>query len=572
MDKDKLLHYNFSTEKSKDNNEILIINGKYIHSKFTPLKEADDFIFKEKNLIVIFGIGFAYHVNNILKNNPGSYFIIYEPYQDIFDLAVKYINKELLKKNSNRVCILKDINTDVIYNFIKKNFRPEMRIRTYSNLGYKNLFFKCEIEYLNAVKKNFETVVQNILTESNFIPLWTKNFLLNIKHLNDKPLLNPGKNELDNNLAVIACAGPSLLDDLEIIKKNRDKITIFTVDTALKVLTEYNIVSDFIISLDAQYYSINDYIKNIPDESTLILDAVSYSNICRGHKNIYYTITENIFDGSIIRYFFEYNKIDKFGLITGGNVSDYAAALAISLGFKNIYFSGLDLSYVSFQTHSKFSPFYFRAMFFSDYYNSMDLVFIKTIANRNLKSIDSKVEGKKVYTDFVLQNYAFYFNNFAEFYNEIKIYNSKFDGMKINNFINIDLQVLLEKNKSVRLKYNDLVNEKNLLYVSKEKLNIFFNDIISSIHKRVVDLNDLFSQTDFNHDNINKFNKWKTLINDVFLEFPFLKKFVLMTIIILQKKNITEEHLLYYKHIGHKTIQSIYFVIRTLQKILKQIN
>ena len=161
------------------------------------------------------------------------------------------------------------------------------------------------------------------------------------------PFLNPQKNVIDNNLAVIVCAGPSLLNDLDVIKKNRDKITVFTVDTALKILTEYDIDSDFIISLDGQYYSINDFIKNIPDKSTLILDSISYPNISRMHKNVYYTITDNIFDDNIMEYFFKYNNINKFGIITGGNVSDYTANLAISLGFKNIYFSGLDLSYSS---------------------------------------------------------------------------------------------------------------------------------------------------------------------------------------------------------------------------------
>ncbi len=63
-------HIEWSIEKSKDNNDILKINGRYIHSRFSPQKEASDFILSGKNLILIFGVGLAYHLNNIVKNNP----------------------------------------------------------------------------------------------------------------------------------------------------------------------------------------------------------------------------------------------------------------------------------------------------------------------------------------------------------------------------------------------------------------------------------------------------------------------------------------------------------------------
>ena len=81
--------------------------------------------------------------------------------------------------------------------------------------------------------------------------------------------------------------------------------------------------------------------------------------------------------------------------------------------------------------------------------------------------------------------------------------------MKIKNFTNIDLKNLLRENNSNRLNYNDLIKKEDLINISKDKLNIFFNDIINSIHKRVVELNDLFSITDFNKKDKNKYNEWK---------------------------------------------------------------
>ena len=90
-------------EKTKDNLDTLIINEKYIHSKFNPLNEAVDFSSKPNALILIFGLGLAYHVNNIIKNNPESAFLIFEPVKDIFDLGHKYLNDELISKYKNKI-------------------------------------------------------------------------------------------------------------------------------------------------------------------------------------------------------------------------------------------------------------------------------------------------------------------------------------------------------------------------------------------------------------------------------------------------------------------------------------
>ena len=79
--------YTWHIEKTKNNLDTLVINGKYIHSRFNPLIEGGNFKSNPNNLVLIFGLGLAYHVNNIIKNNPGSAFIIYEPIKEIFDLG-----------------------------------------------------------------------------------------------------------------------------------------------------------------------------------------------------------------------------------------------------------------------------------------------------------------------------------------------------------------------------------------------------------------------------------------------------------------------------------------------------
>ena len=571
MNNNNIFPYKWKKEESKDNQDILIINNKYIHSKFSPSKEGENFVYKGRYLIVIFGIGFAYHINNIIKNNPDSIFIIFEPFQQIFELYKKYIDIELLKKYKDNICLLDNINHTSILDFLEKNnLITENRMLTYSNLGYRSLCPELEKEYFQDVKKNLQIILQNTLTESNFIPLWTKNFLKNMTNLYKVPFFIPQKHQLDDNIAVIVSAGPGLSYDIKTLKNKRDKITIFAVDTAIKPLLSNEIIPDFIVSLDGQFYSIDDFINNIPDETTFILDAIAYPGITRLHKNIFFTITKNIFDTSIIEYFFNYHKLNDFGIITGGTVSDYCLNLAVLLGFKNIYLAGLDLSFPLLQSHCKGSPFYNRAIFLSNYFESPQSIIIKSIAKRKIKEAISKNNEKKILTDFVFQNYAFHFSKFVKQNNFINIYNSIHEGLKIPDLVEKKLSLLIEETESKRIMWKELINKSNNFTISKKKSEVFFKSLLNSIYEKSLQLSSCLEKIDFNTDNIEELSEFIVLFNSIFKEFPFLKKFIIMTEIILQKKKITKENILWYKHAGNKTLQSIYYVIRILQKILKQ--
>ena len=103
-------------------------------------------------------------------------------------------------------------------------------------------------------------------------------------------------------------------------------------------------------------------------------------------------------------------------------------------------------------------------------------------------------------------------------------------------------------------------------YLIKKELQDYYLILINQIHSFAVKINNLLNTTDFNTN--EKMNDWSILINDVFNIFPFLKKFTVITEIILDKKNIASDNILYYKHVGHKILQSIYFIIRIVQKIL----
>jgi len=553
----------FEIIKSKDNNDILVINGKSIHSKFFPLKEAKDIKYPGKNLILIFGLGFAYHVNNLINNNPQSIFIIFEPITDIYKLQAKYLDLDSIKKNNIQIYIINKLDKGNIYDFLMKDNKIyNIRIYTYSNPGYKTLFPENELLFFQSVNKIMKIIVQNIMTESNFIPLWTKNFIYNSSSLFNLPLFNPNNVNLNNNIAVICCAGPTLNCDIDLIKKYKDKITIFTVDTALKTLLKNNIIPDFIVSLDGQHYTIDDFM-NIPEHCCLFLDILSYPPVARMFKNIYFTITKTLFKESIIEYFFSNFKLIEFGLDTGGTVSDYTLSLAVKLGFKEIYFSGLDLSFPLLMSHSIGSPFHDRLINFSNYYKTSQTILLNTLSKRRLHEAQSR-DNNTVISDFVLQNYAFYLDDFIKIHNNINFYYFPKQGIKINNIKPINLDKLINNKNTNKITLNEIKDKCEMINLNKSDISVFYQKIVDSVYIIAKKIDNILKEYDFNDE--TRVNEFKLLYDDIVMEFPFFKKFIIMTEIILTGKNINNTNVIWYKHIFHRLLQSIYFIIRTIQK------
>jgi len=563
---------NYRIEKSRDGFDVLVIDDKYINSRFSPTSEANNIIHAGKNLICVFGLGLGYGLHNILKNNLESIIIVFEPVHEILlQYRQKYINNDLLKNRD--VLFLNEISSDKIYSYIEDvGFFSDGRIYYYSNLGYKSLYPEKEVEFYTSVKESFNIITQNILTESNFIPIWTKNFIFNSSMFEKHPIINPIKHDQNDNIAIIVCAGPNLVYDLPIIKKYREKVTIFAVDTAIKPLVSYNINPDFVISLDGQFYSFEDFIKNPDEEIIFIFDVLSYPQAARLNKNIYFTITENIFKNSIIEYFSKKNNLEEFGIYTGGTVSDYTLSFALNLGFKNIYFSGLDLSFPDLLTHSKASPYYEKFMRLQNYFETPETNIIKAISKRKIKDSKSKIKDKKLLSDFVLENYALYIDNFVKINKLDNIYNSVYHGLQIDGLKNVDLEILLKDSISKRVLNKQLMKSSKDFYFSKENVNDLYSGLLNDLYNLSLEIKSIMESSDFETENFILLEHCKKKLDDSIKNFPFLNKFIIMTKIILDKKNITDKYLLYYKHIFYKMIQSIYYLIRTIQKSMKLLN
>lgn len=555
--------FSIKYEISKNGKETLLINGKYIHSKYTPEKECEGVIFGDDVVIFVYGFGLGYHIENIAKENPGAVLFIFEPVEEIYSNANKLMQSAAY---SDRVILVNKIEHYFIFETLEALFSKKfLRFKSYSNPGYRAVFPEYEILFFDTAKKAYESTVQNLMTESNFMPLWFKNVSQNIARLHSVPLLYINNNLNNDKIAVICGAGPTLDMNVDTMKRNRDKIVVFATDTALIPLKANGIVPDVVVSLDAQHYTINDFVTNQDDSITGIIDIYGYSSVVDYFKKPVFTL-HTMRKSGVLEYYMNKLGLNPVTIDTGGTVSDYTVDIAVKLGFKKIFFAGYDLSFPFNTTHCKESPYYRKVLSSSNYFETVSIQMMRSISLRN-PFYEDTASGEKVFTDFVMANYRSYLENYIVLKNEVLFYSSSKEAALVKNVNYEELDVLC---KTLICKNNETVlGNSNLVYLDCGEIKSLIQDMIDNIYKYSVKISELINGIDWDNDLVNV-DLVKYLIDSIFKDYPFIKKFSIMTEIILERKNILPDNSLYMKHISFKILQSLYYIVRTLQKIIKK--
>ncbi len=562
-DNAKQIDFCIKTETAKNGKEILSINGKAVHSRFAPEKEAAGIKYTAKSVIAVFGLGAGYHIKNLLSANPESYCIILEPLLPIFNRRRDFLGDLL----DSRAFVVNSIQDEHIFKLLQKLMRSEfLRLETYSNLCYKNLFPQLEIDFYKIIQQHLSIVMQNILTESNFLPLWNKNILRNIIKTPHIPFLQPSQQKISKeNIAVICAAGPTLDSQLSHIKNNREKLTIFAADTALIPLTKSGIIPDVIVSLDGQYFTMGDFICPLPTESLCVVDALGYYDVANRFQNAAFSLS-SFEDGTLINYILKRLNIKPLIAETGGTVTDYTLDLARQFGFKTFFFAGYDLSYPDLVTHCKNAPSWTSRIANSDYFTGIEDSMLKAIFNRRFQEA-AAANGNKVITDFVMDNYRNYLEYYLNSTDDCNFFSASANAVKINGVKYQALDMLLQDYpESKRIQHENLNTEKR--YVKIEEIDRLFSKMLSELYEYSQQLkNNIDSVSEWIEEKITEL---KILTENILNSYPFLKNFLLMTQIVLDRNNITPNNPEYFRHISFCLLQSIYFMIRELQKAQKR--
>ncbi len=448
--------------KTQEGEYNLVYRGCCLHSQKGAIKEAKDIASKvdeeENSIRVIFGLGLGYVVEEISNKIKKSKIIVYEPALDIIHYVLSIAKIDSLYKNNVFLCNDKE----TLAEYVLENTDNKSKMKLIYTKSYKEIFPNEFNEILQTIQTSQGQHSANVNTVIKKAPQALNNTYANLKKVLNLPYIMQYKDIYKGKTALIISAGPSLKDNIETIKNNKDKFVIFCVNVAMEYVINSGIEPDFIIDIEAagadyQYKDID--ISN----SYLILEPFShYLKYDIQAKKVITYISKNNFLNGWLRSGLEIDD----NLETMGTVSYTALDCAYIMGFDKIILIGQDLAYKDGQCYAKGSryedlecvfdekqnKYVIQARDFEKYAQKLlgktsDAVFKyakKYIANLN-KNIYTIKSQNNTYlpTQAGYALFVEWFEKVAQRYKkekpDIKLINSSTGGAQINGFENICL-------------------------------------------------------------------------------------------------------------------------------------
>lgn len=323
---------------TKENNVTLQVNNVLLHSKYYPVKEGEKFIelneklYKNQNVVMVYGLGLGYHIKELLKKcNDNCKIYIFDADKEIVKIADSIGNLENIRK---------DKRVKIFDNYSQKFFQDFVSIAQQVD---DILIYKPSVTVLSDEYMPLKDILENYniakIAVDRFSEVMSKNYEHNVR------LKVPGIQEFFKKInakgetVIIVSAGPSLDYNINDLKKIKGKFKIFAVGRSLNILMSNGINPDMITIIDPQEV-VYDQLKGYEDSdiSLCFLSTASrwaVSNY-KGPKYMFYN---------------EKNK-DDIIINTGKTVAVATLDIAIKSGAKEIIFIGQDLGFLDNKRHS----------------------------------------------------------------------------------------------------------------------------------------------------------------------------------------------------------------------------
>lgn len=167
---------------SKSGHEIIEVNGFLLHSKYNPIREAEQFVekeYKENYLHILFGYGVGYIANILKEKLPVDDFIIVEPIEELVnDESILHTNisdiknritkglvnkikeiKVICSPNYDKIApiaykeLLEIVKTSQVYNAADIN-TVQLYSYEWQENYWKNLIYVLQDSSLSVLEKN----------------------------------------------------------------------------------------------------------------------------------------------------------------------------------------------------------------------------------------------------------------------------------------------------------------------------------------------------------------------------------------------------------------------------------
>lgn len=423
-----------------------------IHSAYDPVRESEravsSFDRGRSSLIMVSGLGLAYHIEALRKRFPDTQIIVIEKEKEVISLSRK-VNPgalsaiQVISGEADLPMIFEELNMSGFRGISHYIHKPSYLINRefYERIGQN-------------IKQYISSKVSDLLTRIEFEEMWVENIFTNLHHIYTSTPVADLFGKFKGYPGIIVSAGPSLKKNAHHLNRMRDRALILSVDTAIKALEKYGVIPHFVMTLDAQKHSVKHFLGLIDHSPALLADIVSYPAILRkyaGKKFIsttskYYTSvrSESVRETTPVMDWLE-KFIQPIGDIqSGGSVATSALDLMMNLGCNPIILVGQDLAYTGREIHCSGTHHNDDWLQKINRTLNLDTINQKVIRKRKIASVEAYGGRGKILTDFVLDLYRSWFEDSA--YNvSQEIINATEGGARIKNTIEKKLNRIAEE-------------------------------------------------------------------------------------------------------------------------------
>lgn len=230
----------------------------FIHSKYDPVAEAEKLIASYTNIehyrhVIFYGTGMGYHIAECMKKHPGLEYTIIEPSLAILSEYLSYQSLKDLPIDSLQHLMI-DISPKMTEQFLFKflgNRKGEVLLVILPS--YERVLNEACRRFVQSFTEAVNSKRLNMQTSLVYQQKWTTNCLRNLPKLIHTPsFLQAAGDSFRGKPAIIVAAGPSVMDDLENLRRIKDErlAYIFAAGSGLHPLLNAGIIPDAICSYD----------------------------------------------------------------------------------------------------------------------------------------------------------------------------------------------------------------------------------------------------------------------------------------------------------------------------------
>ena len=411
----------------------LIVKEHFLHSQYNPQEEArrllDSEFFRNKKAqsrCIFAGLGLGYLAVQYIERFPTAEAVIIEPDSTAFIcfLAARKLTSFFRHQS---ISMLIGTTPDEAASFLSATgWNDSILFKSAPFIAVNKDWFDVFFTLLERDKMKRSI---NAKTLQCFGMLWLKNTVKNLEVLCSTAKIHCFKKAFSGAPAVILAGGPSLTGHLALIKKTERNFLIIAVDTALRACLQAEIVPDFILSFDPQYWNYLHIAGLDTSRSILISEASVFPAVLRQPYRAVFLSHSSV---PFARYLEqdERESGDECILAAGGSVATTAWDFARYIGANPIIMAGLDLGYPQKQTHFTGSTFEEGAHTRSSRFFTAEQAHVHSLYAA-FPSLHKDYAGGMVLTDRRMLLYAWWFESTLAQYPEVKTYNLVPHGVAI---------------------------------------------------------------------------------------------------------------------------------------------